>query len=91
MQPDGRAFREDPLRLIKVFWHIHQLGFELGVDVERAIEDSLDLIDDAFRARRRCAISSSAICRNWGRTAQTLREMHELGVLGPLPARSGAR
>src|SRR6266545_1866186 len=46
--PDGRAFREDPTRLMKVFWHCHRLGFELGVDVERAIEDSLDLIDDAF-------------------------------------------
>ncbi|MGH7316962.1 MAG: DUF294 nucleotidyltransferase-like domain-containing protein, partial [Candidatus Rokuibacteriota bacterium] len=23
-QPDGRAFREDPLRLLKVFWHSHQ-------------------------------------------------------------------
>ena len=48
-QPDGRAFREDPTRLMKVFWHSHRLGFELGVDVERAIEDSLDLVDDAFR------------------------------------------
>src|SRR5438309_10457670 len=25
-QPDGRAFREEPLRLLKVFWHSHQLG-----------------------------------------------------------------
>lgn len=81
-QPDGRAFREEPLRLLKAFWHRHQLGFELGIDVERAIEDSLDLIDDAFRASPEARDLFLGICRSWGRTAQTLREMHELGVLG---------
>ncbi|MGH7416597.1 MAG: [protein-PII] uridylyltransferase, partial [Candidatus Rokuibacteriota bacterium] len=81
-QPDGRAFREDPLRLLKVFWHSHQLGFEVGIDVERAIEDSLDRIDDAFRASPAALVLFLGICRNWGRVAQTLREMHELGVLG---------
>jgi [protein-PII] uridylyltransferase len=81
-QPDGRAFREEPVRLIKVFWHSHHLGFELGVDVERAVEDSLDLIDDAFRASPEARDLFLGICRSWGRTAQTLREMHELGVLG---------
>jgi [protein-PII] uridylyltransferase len=81
-QPDGRAFREEPLRLLKVFWHSHHLGFELGVDVERAIEDSLDLIDDAFRVSPEARDLFLGICRSWGRTAQTLREMHELGVLG---------
>jgi [protein-PII] uridylyltransferase len=81
-QSDGRAFREEPVRLIKVFWHSHQLGFELGVDIERAIEDSLDLIDDAFRASPEARDLFLGICRSWGRTAQTLREMHELGVLG---------
>ncbi|MGH7368155.1 MAG: [protein-PII] uridylyltransferase [Candidatus Rokuibacteriota bacterium] len=81
-QPDGRVFREDPLRLLKVFWHSHQLGFELGIDVERAIEDSLDLIDDAFRVSPAARDLFLSICRNWGRVAQTFREMHELGVLG---------
>ena len=81
-QPDGRAFREDSLRLLKVFWHSHQLGFELGIDVERAVEESLDLIDDDFRASAEARDLFLGICRNWGRAAQTFREMHELGVLG---------
>jgi [protein-PII] uridylyltransferase len=79
---DGRAFREDPKRLMKVFWHSHQLGFDLGIDVERAIEESLDLVDEHFRRSSEVRDLFLAICRNWGRTAQTLREMHELGVLG---------
>jgi len=79
---DGRAFREAPVRLLKIFWHAHRLGFELGIDVERAIEDSLDLVDDNFRRAAETRELFLAICRSWGRVTQTFREMHELGVLG---------
>jgi [protein-PII] uridylyltransferase len=82
VEPDGRAFREDPTRLMKVFWHSHRLGLELGVDVERALEDSLDLVDEAFQRSPEVRDLFLAICRNWGRTALTLGEMHELGLLG---------
>jgi [protein-PII] uridylyltransferase len=82
VEPDGRAFREDPTRLMKVFWHSHRLGLELGVDVERALDDSLDLVDEAFQRSAEVRDLFLAICRNWGRTALTLGEMHELGLLG---------
>jgi [protein-PII] uridylyltransferase len=82
VEPDGRAFREDPTRLMKVFWHSHRLGLELGVDVERAVEDALDLVDESFQRSPEVRDLFLAICRNWGRTAQTLGEMHELGLLG---------
>ncbi len=80
--PDGRAFREDPTRLMKVFWHCHRLGFELGIDVERAIEDSLDLVDDGFRRSADVRDLFLSICRSWGRAATTFSQMHELGFLG---------
>ncbi len=79
---DGRAFREDPGRLMKVFWHAHRLGCELSIDLERAIEESLDLIEERFRRSAEARDLLSAICRNWGRVAQILGVMHELGVLG---------
>src|SRR5262245_10272843 len=79
---DGRAFREDPSRLMKVFWHCHRLGFELGVDVERAVEESLGLVDDEFRRSPEVRDLFLSICRGWGRAALTFREMHELGLLG---------
>ncbi|MCI0547332.1 MAG: [protein-PII] uridylyltransferase [Candidatus Rokubacteria bacterium] len=82
VDPDGRAFRQDPARLMKVFWHAHRLGFELGIDVERAIEASLDLVDDDFRRSPEVRDLFLAICRTWGRAAHTFREMHELGFLG---------
>lgn len=80
--PDGRAFQEDPLRLLKVFWHSHRLGFDLGIDVERAVEDALDLVDDGFRRAPEARDLLLTIFRSWGRVAQTVREMHELGLLG---------
>src|SRR5262249_44025994 len=80
--PDGRAFREDPTRLMKAFWHSHRLGIDLGIDVERAIEDSLDLVDESFQRSAEVRDLFLFICRNWGRVATTFREMHELGLLG---------
>jgi [protein-PII] uridylyltransferase len=76
------AFVEEPARLMKVFWHAHRLGCELSSDLERAVEASLDLVDDAFRASPVVRDHFLQICRSWGRVALTLREMHELGLLG---------
>ena len=82
VHPDGRDFRAEPARLMKAFWHSHRLGFELGVDVERAVEEALDLVDDGFRRSPEARELFLDICRNWGRVAQTLRQMHEVGFLG---------
>jgi len=82
MDGDARAFREEPARIMKAFWHAHRLGIDLGLDVERAVEESLDLIDEGFQRAPEVRDLLLGICRNWGRVGPTLREMHELGVLG---------
>ncbi|MBI3634762.1 MAG: [protein-PII] uridylyltransferase [Candidatus Rokubacteria bacterium] len=74
--------RREPLRIMKVFWHLHRLGCELSLDLERAIEDSLDLVDGDFRRAPAVRDLFLDICRNWGRVALTFSEMHELGLLG---------
>src|SRR3989454_5116350 len=79
---DAGALRSDPVRIMKVFWHLHRLGCELSLDLERAIEDSLDVVDAAFRASPAVRDLFLDICRSWGRVAFTLSEMHELGLLG---------
>jgi [protein-PII] uridylyltransferase len=79
---DPSQLREDPARLMKVFWHLHRLGCELSLDLERAVEDSLHLVDDAFRRSDPVRELFLDICRNWGRAAQTFAEMHELELLG---------
>ena len=79
---DPAALRVDPVRLMKVFWHLHRLGCDLAPDLERAVEDSLDAVEDAARAAPAVREVFLDICRAWGRVALTLSEMHELGLLG---------
>ncbi len=79
---DPAPLRAEPARLMRVFGHLHRLGCELSLDLERAVEDSLHLVDDAFRRSDVVRDPFLDICRAWGRVAQTFSEMHELGLLG---------
>ena len=79
---DAGRLRTDPVRLMKVFWHLHRLGCDLSPDLERAVEDSLDAIDEGVRASPAVRDIFLDVCRSWGRVALTLSEMHELGLLG---------
>ena len=79
---DPRRLREDPTRLMKVFWHLHRLGCELSLDLERAVEDALHLVDEGFRRSPLVRDLFLDICRSWGHVAQTFAEMHEIGLLG---------
>jgi [protein-PII] uridylyltransferase len=76
------GFAADPTRLFKVFWHAHRLGCELSLELERALESALDLVDDGVRRSPVVRDLFLDICRNWGRVAITLSQMHELGLLG---------
>jgi [protein-PII] uridylyltransferase len=75
-------FATDPTQLVKVFWHAHRLGCELSLELERALEAGLDLIDDGVRRSPGARDLFLDVCRSWGRVAVTLSQMHELGVLG---------
>src|SRR5881296_809248 len=79
---DPAVLRRDPVRVMKVFWHLHRLGCELSLGLERAVEESLDVVDDAFRRSPAVRDLFLDICRSWGRVALTFSEMHELGLLG---------
>src|SRR2546426_4304878 len=79
---DSGPLRADPSRLMKVFWHLHRLGCELSLDLERALEDSLYLADGAFQRSPVVRNLFLDVCRAWGRAAQTFSEMHEIGLLG---------
>ena len=79
---DPDVLGREPERLMKVFWHLHRLGCELSVELERAVEEEVDAVDDRFRRAPRVRDLFLDICRSWGRVAQTLSEMHELGLLG---------
>jgi [protein-PII] uridylyltransferase len=76
------GFAADPTRLFKVFWHAHRLGCELSLELERALEGALDLVDEGVRCSPVVRDLFLDICRHWGRVAITLSQMHELGLLG---------
>lgn len=79
---DPGMLGKHPVRLMRVFWHAHRLGCELSLELERAVEESLGVVDDAFRRSPEVRDLFLDICRTWGRVAQTLSAMHELGLLG---------
>ncbi|HKQ66066.1 MAG TPA: [protein-PII] uridylyltransferase, partial [Methylomirabilota bacterium] len=87
---DSSPLRAEPARLMKVFWHLHRLGCELSLDLERALEDTLYLADGGFQRSAAVRDLFLDVCRNWGRVAQTFREMHELGLLGRFLPEFGA-
>lgn len=79
---DPDVFGREPARLMKVFWHLHRLGCALSLELERAVEEELDAVDDEFRRSPAVRDLFLDICGTWGRVTQTLSEMHELGLLG---------
>jgi [protein-PII] uridylyltransferase len=85
------ALRADPARILRVFWHAQQLGCELDVELERALEEAAPLIaEEAWRASPELRRVFLAILRSWGRVATTLRRMHDTGVLGAYLPEFGA-
>ncbi len=81
--PDGEAyFREDPLRLLRIFALAQSRNMRLGEQAQRCLLQALDLIDDDFRHSPDAKAIFSAVIRRKQRVAATMRSMHELGVLG---------
>ena len=62
---DPASLRAEPSRLMKVFWHLHRLGCELSLDLERALEDSLYLADGTFQRSPAVRDLFLDICRTW--------------------------
>lgn len=81
--PKNRGlFREDPVRLLKVFWYAQQMGYTLSQEIKDHIRADTHLIDEGVRRSSRALGFLLAILREPKGVAATLRSMHELGVLG---------
>jgi len=79
-RPD--IFREDPVRLIRVFRHCQQLGCSPDVDLAALVRASLDLITDQVIHAEAANQSFRTMLGEAGRVYPPLSLMHELGVLG---------
>lgn len=77
-----KVFKEDPLRLIRVFRHRQQLSVKLDFDLTNLITKSLHLIDDEIINSQEANQTFRSILSDAGNVYSSLNSMHDLGVLG---------
>jgi [protein-PII] uridylyltransferase len=75
------CFQEDPIRLLKIFWYRQEMGYDLSPEAKEAIRSNLALIDEEFRRSNRALGFFLALLKAPRGVADTLRQMHQLGVL----------
>ena len=76
------VFKEDPLRLLKVFLYTQQRQAELSPELKSQIRASLGLVNRAFIYSKGSRETFRAILENKGQVGKILRSMHELDFLG---------
>lgn len=75
-------FKEDPVRLIRVFRHCQQLDCAPDVDLAALIRASLKLVNRHVIESLDANLSFRTMLEETGRVYPALALMHELGVLG---------
>ena len=75
------VFRDDPVRLMRVFRHCQQLDCTLDFNLTQLIRESLPLMAGVFDSPD-AALTFRAIVSESGAVQPVLSRMHELGVLG---------
>jgi len=76
------VFRDDPVRLIRVFRHLQTLGASLDFHLADLIRVSLPLLTTEVAHSHDATVSFRAILSEVGDVHPILATMHELGVLG---------
>ncbi|WP_438482461.1 [protein-PII] uridylyltransferase [Oleiharenicola lentus] len=76
------VFKEDPVRLIRVFRHCQQLGCAPDVDLAALIRGSLNLINKKVIESVDANLAFRTMLEESGQVYPALSLMHELGVLG---------
>ncbi len=78
----ANVFRDDPVRLIRVFRHCQQLGANPDFALQTLIRESVPLITRRVTESTDANTSFRAILEEAGGVHASLQLMHELGVLG---------
>ncbi|MCL4178866.1 MAG: [protein-PII] uridylyltransferase [Verrucomicrobia bacterium] len=77
-----QVFREDPTRLMRVFFYAQQRGLGLHPDLAQSIRSQLGLVDREFLVNEHVARTFLEMLNQRGNVAPVLRAMHEVGFLG---------
>jgi [protein-PII] uridylyltransferase len=76
------VFREDPVRLIRVFRHLQTLDANLDFHLAELIRTSVPLLTPGVARSPDASVTFRAILSEAGAVHPVLAQMHELGVLG---------
>lgn len=76
------VFKENPVRLVRVFRIRQQLRCKFSLELTKLVTDSLDLIDEDIRNSKEATKAFRSILQSRGEVSDTLRAMHRTGVLG---------
>jgi [protein-PII] uridylyltransferase len=75
-------FRQEPLRLIRLFRHAQQREVELSPELRTQIRQNLKLVNRSFQSATEARDTFLGILQRKGQVARTLRLMHEVEFLG---------
>jgi [protein-PII] uridylyltransferase len=78
----NKIFREQPMRLMRVFLYAQQRGLRLHPDLAQLIRNELALVDRSFLSDRHVRETFLTILSRRGSVSPILRAMHEVGFLG---------
>ncbi len=77
-----QIFREDPLRMMRLFQHAQQRKLDLSPELQQLVRRRLRYVDRTFQYARANRIVFAAILSRKGEVGRILRMMHEVDFLG---------
>ena len=75
-------FKQDPVRLMRVFRYVQQHDVELSPELRSQIRQNLKLVDRSFQCSPEVRDTFLGILQHKGQVARSLRRMHEVEFLG---------
>ena len=75
-------FKQDPLRLMRVFRYVQQHDVELSPELRSQIRQNLKLVDRSFQCSPEARDTFLGMMQHKGQVARSLRRMHEVEFLG---------
>ena len=75
-------FKQDPLRLMRVFHYVQQREVELSPELRSQIRQNLKWVDRSFQCSKEARDTFLGIMQHKGQVARILRRMHEVEFLG---------
>jgi [protein-PII] uridylyltransferase len=76
------VFKEDPLRLMRLFHYVQQRDVELSPELRSQVRQNLKLVDRSFQCSDAARDTFLGILEHKGQVARVLRRMHEVEFLG---------